>query len=66
MKPLFGGFFAYGGVLRRWGNPRVTFIKSLFGGFFAMVMYCAVWAILSSAVFPDGDDASRCAVGAIR
>jgi len=21
MKPLFGGFFAYGGVLRRWGNP---------------------------------------------
>ena len=21
MKPLFGGFFAYGGVLHRWGNP---------------------------------------------
>ena len=24
-----------GGVLRRWGNPRVTFMKPLFGGFFA-------------------------------
>ena len=23
MKPLFGGFFAYGGVLRRWGNPMM-------------------------------------------
>jgi len=21
MKPLFGGFFAYGDALRRWGNP---------------------------------------------
>ena len=21
LQPLFGGFFAYGGVLRRWGNP---------------------------------------------
>ena len=21
MKPLFGGFFAYGDVLRRWRNP---------------------------------------------
>ena len=23
MKPLFGGFFAYGGVLRRWGKPMM-------------------------------------------
>ena len=31
MKPLFGVFFAYDGVLRRWGTP-------LFGGFFPMAM----------------------------
>ena len=24
MKPLFGGFFAYGGVLRRWGKPMMA------------------------------------------
>ena len=24
MKPLFGGFFAYGGVLRRWRNPMMV------------------------------------------
>jgi len=23
MKPLFGGFFAYVGVLRRWGNQMM-------------------------------------------
>ena len=29
-------FFAYGDdASRRWGNPRVTFMKPLFGGFFA-------------------------------